>query len=45
MQEKGQSVLSIQKLMRQIGPLLHEGKLEEADQLVTEALKLISEEQ
>ena len=41
MQRDGKDVLPIQKLMQQIGPLLQEGKHEEAEKLIVEALKLV----
>lgn len=43
MQRNGKDVLPIQKIMQQVGPLLQQGKLEEAEKLIEEALKLVGE--
>jgi spore coat protein CotH len=43
MQRKGEDVQPIQKLMQQIGPLLQQGRAEEAEKLILEALKLAGE--
>jgi hypothetical protein len=43
MQKKGQDVSPIQRLMQKIGPLLQEGKTEEAGKLIDEALKITEE--
>ncbi len=44
MQKNGKDVLPIQKLMQQVGPLLQQGRPEEAEKLIIEALKLAGEE-
>ena len=44
MQKNGKDVLPIQKLMQQVGPLLQQGRADEADKLIVEALKLAGEE-
>lgn len=44
MQKKGEDVRPIQKLMQQIGPLLQQGRFEDAEKLVIEALQLTGEE-
>ncbi len=43
MQRNGQDVLPIHKLMQQVGPLLQQGRAEEAERLLVEALKLTGE--
>ena len=43
MQQNGQDVLPIQKLMQQVGPLLQQGRTEEAEKLIVEAMKLAGE--
>ena len=42
MQRSGKDVLPIQKLMQQVGPLLQQGKQQEAEKLIDEALKLVT---
>jgi hypothetical protein len=44
MQRNGKDVLPIQKLMQQVGPLLQQGRAEEAEKLIVEALKLAGED-
>ena len=44
MQRNGQDVSPIQKLMRQVGPLLQQGRADEAERLIVEALKLAGED-
>lgn len=44
MQRSGKDVRPIQKLMQQVGPLLQQGRPEEAEKLVIEALKLAGED-
>ncbi len=44
MQRNGKDVLPIQKLMQQIGPLLQQGRTEEAEKLIDEVLKLAGED-
>lgn len=44
MQRNGKDVLPIQKLMQQVGPLLQQGRTEEAERLIVEALKLAGED-
>ena len=44
MQRNGQDVRPIQKLMQQVGPLLQQGRPEEAEKLIIEALKLGGED-
>jgi spore coat protein CotH len=44
MQRRGEDVRPIQKLMQQVGPLLQQGKLEEAAKIVAEALKLVGQD-
>ena len=44
MQRSGKDVRPIQKLMQQVGPLLQQGRPEEAEKLVLEALKLAGED-
>jgi spore coat protein CotH len=44
MQRNGKDVLPIQKLMQQVGPLLQQGRPEEAEKLIIEALKLAGED-
>jgi hypothetical protein len=41
MQNKGQDVRSIQKLMQQVGPLMQQGRIKEAERLVGKALQLV----
>ena len=43
MQRNGEDVLPIQKLMQQVGPLLQQGRADEAERLIAEALKLAGE--
>ena len=43
MQRNGENVLPIQKLMQQVGPLLQQGRADEAERLIAEALKLAGE--
>ncbi len=43
-QRKGEDVTPIQKLMQQVGPLLQKGRVEEAEKLIDEALKLAGED-
>ena len=43
MQQKGQDLQPIQKVMQQVGPLLQQGRTDEAEKLIAEALKLASE--
>ena len=43
MQRNAQDVSPIQKLMRQVGPLLQQGRADEAERLIGEALKLSGE--
>ena len=43
MQRNGQDVRPIQKLMQQVGPRLEQGRPEEAEKLINEALKLAGE--
>jgi len=42
-QRRGEDVRPIQKLMQQVGSLLQQGKLEDAEKIVAEALKLVGE--
>lgn len=44
MQRAGKDVLPIQKLMQKVGPLLQQGRMDEAEKLVAEALKLAGED-
>lgn len=44
MQRNGKDVLPIQKLMQQVGPLLQQGRLEEAEKRIIEALTLAGED-
>jgi hypothetical protein len=44
MQENGKSVVAIQRVMQQVGPLLQAGRMEEAGKLIDQALKLVGEE-
>jgi spore coat protein CotH len=43
MQRSGKDVRPIQKLMQQVGPLLQQGRQEEAEKRIDEALKLVGE--
>lgn len=43
MRKKGDDLLPLQKLMRQVGPLLQQGKAAEAEKLIDAALELIGE--
>ena len=43
MQRDGEDVRPIQKLMQQVGPLLQQGRADEAERLIAEALKLTGE--
>jgi len=43
MAREGKDVAPVQKLMRQVGPLLQQGQAGEAEKLVIEALKLVGE--
>ncbi|MCP4786718.1 MAG: periplasmic heavy metal sensor [Fuerstiella sp.] len=43
MQKNGQDILPIQKMMQRIRPLLQQGKIDEAEELMDEALKLAGE--
>ena len=43
MQQNGEDMRPIHKLMQQVGPLLQQGRAEEADRLIVEALKLAGE--
>jgi hypothetical protein len=40
MQKNGQDVTPIQRVMERVGPLMQNGKLEDVNRLVDEALKL-----
>jgi|GEM_PF-4075932 len=40
MQKNGQDVTPVQRVMERVGPLMQQGKLEEVNRLVDEALKL-----
>jgi spore coat protein CotH len=44
MQRNGQDVSPIQKVMRQVGPLLDKGRPDEAEKLIAEALRLVGED-
>src|SRR5207245_981844 len=44
MQQNGQSIRPIQRLMQQIGPLLQAGRMDEADKLINQALQLVGED-
>jgi spore coat protein CotH len=44
MQRNRKDMLPIQKLMQQVGPLLQQGRMEEAEKLIGEALKLAGED-
>ena len=43
MQRAGRDISPIAKLMQRVGPALQAGKLEEAEKLIDEALKLVGE--
>ena len=43
MQQNGKDVQPIQKVMQQVGPLLQQGRTDEAEKLIAEALKLAGE--
>ena len=44
MQRSGKDVRPIQKVMEQVGPLLQKGRMDEAEKLIIEALKLAGED-
>ncbi len=44
MQRNGRDVMPIHKLMQQVGPLLQQGRPQEAEKLINEALKLAGED-
>lgn len=43
MQREGRDVRPIQRVMEQLGPLLQRGKVDEAEKLVDQALRLVQE--
>lgn len=45
MQQNGQDISPIQKVMQRVGPALQKGNLEEAEKFINEALKLIGEKE
>ncbi len=44
MAQSGKDISAIQKLMQKVGPLLHEGKTDEAEKVIDEVLKLAGDE-
>ena len=44
MQQNGQDILPIQKVMQRLGPILQQGKTAEAEKIINEALKLVGDE-